>query len=204
MERNKDHVYTVYEELTEWFDEHRNKELLMEASYLKLIQEHIPHQGSILDVGCGTGEPLASFFIHKGYHLTGIDGSKNMVALCQKRFPQAQWQVADMRYLTLKQSFDLVLAWHSFFHLSPEEQPATLELLASFVKPQGLLVFTSGPEYGEVWGNNGGHDLYHASLSAETYQNLLEKNHFKVLAYKANDPECGDATVWVAKKEIRL
>ncbi|STX53988.1 methyltransferase [Legionella geestiana] len=39
----------------------------------------------------------------------------------------------------------------------------------------------SGPEYGEVWSDNGGHELYHASLSTEEYQQLLIDNHFKVL-----------------------
>ncbi len=202
MQRNKDHVYQVYEELIDWFDAHRSKELLIEAFYLKLIQVHIFPGSSVLDVGCGTGEPLARFFIQEGYQVTGIDGSKKMIALCQKRFPQASWEVADMRHLNRPDRFKLVLAWHSFFHLSPEEQPATLKLLCSLVKPQGLLVFTSGPEYGEIWGNNGGHDLYHASLSTETYQNLLTEHHFKILAHKIEDPACGGATVWVAQKEV--
>lgn len=63
-----------------------------------------------------------------------------------------------------------------------------------------MLIFTTGPEYGEVWSDNGGHELYHASLSTEEYEQILTNNHFKVLVHKINDPECGGATVWVAQK----
>lgn len=72
--------------------------------------------------------------------------------------------------------------------------------MASFVEQAGLLIFTSGPEYSEVWSDNGGHDLYHASLSTEEYKQILMDNNFKVLVHKIRDPECGEATVWVAQK----
>jgi hypothetical protein len=68
------------------------------------------------------------------------------------------------------------------------------------VEQNGLLIFTSGPEYGEVWGDNGGYDLYHASLSSEEYTQILLECHFKILVHNVRDPECGEATVWVAQK----
>ncbi|HAT1883616.1 TPA: class I SAM-dependent methyltransferase, partial [Legionella pneumophila] len=102
--------------------------------------------------------------------------------------------------LDLNEKFHAVIAWHSFFHLPHDDQRMTLKLLASYVDQNGLLIFTSGPEYDEVWSNNGGHDLYHASLSTEEYEQILIDNNFKVLAHKIRDPDCGDATVWVAQK----
>ena len=68
------------------------------------------------------------------------------------------------------------------------------------MEQNGLLIFTSGPEYGEVWGDNGGYDLYHASLSSEEYTQILLECHFKILVHNVRDPECGEATVWVAQK----
>lgn len=199
-ERNKNKVYQVYDEIIDWFDSHRNKELTMERFYLNLIQKHIPSEGKILDVGCGTGEPIARFLLEKSYKLTGVDASKKMIELCMKRFPDGKWLLADMRTLDLQEQFDAVIAWHSFFHLPHDDQRATLKLLATFVSQDGLLIFTSGPECGEVWSDNGGYDLYHASLSSEEYEQILTDNGFKVLTHKINDPECGDATIWVAQK----
>lgn len=198
--RNTDHVYQVYDEIIDWFDNARTKDLKMEKSYLNLIQKHLSLNSKILDVGCGTGEPLAQFLINAGYIVTGVDASKRMIERCKQRFPKGKWLLADMRTLDLNEQFHAVIAWHSFFHLSHDDQRRTLKLLASYVHQNGLLIFTSGPEYGEVWSDNGGHDLYHASLSTEEYQQLLIDNNFKVLVHKIRDPECGEATVWVAQK----
>lgn len=196
---NKHKVYETYDQIIDWFDAHRSKELTMESFYLAFIQEHIPANGSILDIGCGTGEPLARFFIEQGYQLTGVDASQNMIELCKKRFPDEKWILSDMRQIHLKQQFDLVIAWHSLFHLPHQDQRDALKLMAAHVKENGLLVFTSGPEYGEVWSDNGGYDLYHASLSIEEYKQILKKNHLDVLVLKVEDPNCGEATVWVAQ-----
>jgi ubiquinone/menaquinone biosynthesis C-methylase UbiE len=195
---NKEKVYEVYDEIIRWFDEARTK-TLMEKEYLDLIVNTVPKNSSILDLGCGSGEPIAKFFIEKGYQLTGVDGSANMISLCKKRFPQARWLVADMSELQLDEKFDVILAWHSFFHLTYEHQRKMFSFFKSHIKPNGVLAFTSGIEYGEVWGNNGGHELYHASLSTEEYRKLLAENNFNVLVHKEADPNCGEATVWVAQ-----
>ncbi|WP_115712368.1 methyltransferase domain-containing protein [Legionella sainthelensi] len=199
--KNKDKVYLVYDEIIDWFDSHRNKKLDMEKFYLDLLQNHIPPEGKVLDVGCGTGEPIAQFLIKKGYKVTGIDASKKMIHLCKQRFPNGKWLLADMRTLNLQDKYHAVIAWHSFFHLPHDDQRMVLKSLSSLVEQDGLLLFTSGPEYGEVWSDNGGHDLYHASLSAEEYTQILLDCHFKVLIHKVRDPECGEATVWVAQKK---
>ncbi|KTD50865.1 class I SAM-dependent methyltransferase [Legionella quateirensis] len=199
-ERNKDKVYQVYDEIIYWFDDNRSKDLNMEKFYLNFIQKYLKPKDKILDVGCGTGEPIAQFLITEGYDVTGIDASSKMIDLCKKRFPKNKWILADMRTLDLKELFHAVIAWHSLFHLPHDDQRMTLRLLASYVNHNGLLIFTSGPEYDEVWSDNGGYDLYHASLSTEEYKQILIDNNFKVLAHKIRDPECGDATVWVAQK----
>ena len=194
-------VYQSYEKISEWFDEHRDRSL-MEQKYLELMIKNIPKDGKILDLGCGMGQPIAQFFIERGYDLTGIDGSKKMIALCQLRFPQAQWVVGDMRHVSFKKTFDLALAWHSFFHLSQEDQREMLPKFAAHLNPGGLLAFTSGIEQGEVWSDNGGEQLYHASLSTAEYQLLLQQNHFEVIVHQVEDPECGEATIWIARKQI--
>ena len=196
---DKAKVYSRYDKIVAWFDQHRQKYPLMEKKYLELIATHTPKGGAILDLGCGTGKPIAQFFIDKGYYITGIDGSAQMIALCQKRFPDQNWITADMTDLDLPQRFDAIIAWHSFFHLTPRSQRAMFPIFKTHSKLGGLLVFTSGNEYGEVWSNNGGQQLYHASLAANEYQKLLKAASFEVLIHEINDPTCGNATVWVAR-----
>lgn len=197
--QNKDKVYESYEEIVQWFDDARTK-TLMESEYLNLIVNSVPAGGSVLDLGCGTGEPILQFFIGKGFKITGIDRSKKMIELCKKRFPNEKWIVLDMRNINLNQQFDVVLAWHSFFHLDQDSQRKMFKIFEAHVKPGGILAFTSGEEEGEVWSDNGGQELYHASLSTKEYNQLLEDASFKVLIHKIRDPECGEATIWVAQK----
>ncbi|WP_058534619.1 class I SAM-dependent methyltransferase [Legionella saoudiensis] len=199
--RHQKQVYKAYEHIVDWFDKARTK-TLMESEYLHLIVNSIPDGASVLDLGCGTGEPLAQFFIERGFKVIGVDGSEKMIELCRKRFPNEEWLVADMRELNLKRKFDVILAWHSFFHLDQASQRAMFPLFAAHLKPNGILAFTSGVEEGEVWSNNGGQDLYHASLSTGEYERLLKAAAFKILTHKINDPHCGDATVWVAQKVV--
>lgn len=197
--RNKQKVYKSYDEIVQWFDDARTK-TLMESEYLHLIANSIPVGSSILDLGCGTGEPIAQFFIEKGFKIVGVDGSKKMIALCKQRFPHEQWIVSDMRDIHLNQQFAAILAWHSFFHLDHDSQRKMFKLFAAHSKPGAILAFTSGDEEDEIWSDNGGQMLYHASLSTKEYEKLLHENAFEVLLHKARDPECGEATVWVAKK----
>lgn len=69
------------------------------------------------------------------------------------------------------------------------------------LNPGGILLFTSGKEQGETWSENGGVQLFHASLATADYQFLLEKHGFRVLMYKEDDAQCGGATVWMALLE---
>jgi len=123
-----------------------------------------------------------------------------MIELCKKRFPQERWIISDMLDIHLNEQFDIVLAWHSFFHLNHNSQRNMFKIFESHTKPRGILAFTSGVEFGEVWGDNGGEELYHASLSTEEYERLLRAASFNVLLHKIEDPECGDATIWIAQK----
>lgn len=191
-------VGAVYDQNVEWYERNRYKGL-QEQRYLEQVLAVIPPGGSVLDVGCGMGEPIAGFFIERGYALTGVDISPRMVQRCQQKFPQARFLCADMRTLALGEAFDAVIAWDSLFHLSADDQRKALSVLALHTNPRGVLVFTSGPVAGEAMGEMNGHALYHASLDPKEYKRLLTGHGFDVLDHTVEDPACGDHTVWVAQ-----
>lgn len=195
---NKDKVYQSYDKMYNWYDEHRSRELF-EKPYLDLAISHLKPKAKILDIGCGMGEPIGKYFIDQGFDLTGIDGSGELINLAKSRFPKARFYVQDMRTINLNEKFDLVIAWHSLFHLSREEQKSMFQIFESLINKQGILLFTTGHENGEVWSDNGGQMLYHASLDLEEYKKLLLKHNFEIIKYIKEDESCGGATVWVAK-----
>src|SRR3954454_15629512 len=94
----------------------------MEAGWLDRFRDLLPPRPAVLDLGCGSGEPMGRYLIERGCDLTGVDSAPEMIAMCEDRLPRQTWQVADMRALYLGRAFDGILAWDSFFHLSHDDQ----------------------------------------------------------------------------------
>jgi SAM-dependent methyltransferase len=191
-------VYHLYERYAREYDRDRGR-ALVERSYLDEMLDHLGERPRILDLGCGSGEPIARFFIEKGGELTGVDAAPAMITLCRQRFPKAHWLVADMRALDLESRFDGILAWDSFFHLGPDDQRRMFEIFAAHIAPRGLLLFTTGPQAGEATGDFYGNTLFHASLDRQEYDSLLDGAGFTVLRHRSEDPDCGLHTVWLAQ-----
>ena len=49
-----------YDRISTWFDEHRSRDLF-EKKYLDLVINELNGAGSVLDLGCGIGEPIAQY-----------------------------------------------------------------------------------------------------------------------------------------------
>ena len=192
-------MQAVYERQAAHFDSERDKSGL-EAGWLARFAEHLPAGASILDAGCGTGDPVSRWFIERGYSLTGVDYAPAMVAIAKRRFPQARWRLADLRTLDLGETVDGVLSWHGFFHLSPAEQRIGLERLCSHLKPGAPLLLTVGPHAGEAIGHVGGEPVYHASLDQAGYAAALDAAGFNVVDFVAEDASAGEASVVLARR----
>jgi len=191
-------VYKVYDKIADWFFENRYTGLL-EKKYLDKLLSSVPANATILDLGCGTGKPIMEYLLEKNLKVTGIDASSKMLEIARRNFPQETFIEQDMRLLDLNKKFDAIIAWDSFFHLPPADQPQMFARFKKYLNLGGILIFTSGTQHGEAWGLNGGENLFHGSLDTTEYQLLLNKHNFKTISHTVEDPECCGATVWVAK-----
>ena len=153
-----------------------------------------------MDLGCGSGQPIAAYLIENGCQVTGGDRSEVMLEMARESFPEQTWINVDMRHFRFDQQFDGILAWDSFFHLTPDDQRAMFAQFSAHAKRGAALMFTSGPSHGEAIGEMFGEPLYHASLDAEEYRALLAQYGFDVVKMVAEDAECTGHTVWLAKK----
>jgi len=190
-------IVGLYERHALAFDAERGR-TLFEALWLARFLALLSPGASILDIGCGSGEPIARHLIENGYAVSGVDSSPSLIGMCRTRFPTLDWQVADMRGLSLQRRFDGLLAWDSFFHLTHEDQRGMFAVFRAHAAPGAALMFTSGPAHGEAIGSFRGERLYHGSLAPSEYRALLAANGFAVVAHKAEDPACGGHTVWLA------
>lgn len=172
----------------------------MEAAWLDRFLGLLPPRPAVLDIGAGSGEPIARYLAGQGCAVTGVDSAPAMIALCREALPQQEWITADMRTLSLGRSFDGILAWDSFFHLRHADQRLMFPIFAAHAKPGTALLFTSGPGHGEAIGVFEGEPLYHASLDGADYRLLLQENGFVVVAQRVEHPACGGHTVWLAQR----
>ena len=95
---------------------------LAEKAWLDKFLELLPDEPSVLDMGCGFGEPIGRYLLEKGSAVTGIDASPELIQIARERVAEATWIVSDMRVLRLDTKFDGILAWNSTFHLTPNDQ----------------------------------------------------------------------------------
>lgn len=172
---------------------------LAERKWLDRFIARLPAKPKVLDIGCGPGEPIARYLLERGCAVTGIDAAPEMIEIAKGTFPGATWLVSDMRSLDLNTRFDGLLAWNSFFHLSPDDQRQMFPIFRRLAAADAALMFTSGPSFGEAIGTFEGDPLYHASLDATEYRRLLDSNDFDVVDHLVEDPEYGRHTIWIGR-----
>jgi len=191
-------IIPLYERHARQWDVERGR-ALFEKPWLDRFTSLLPQGASILDVGCGSGEPLARHLIEQGFRVSGIDASPTLISLCRERFPEHEWRVADMRTLAMEAHYSGLMAWDSFFHLSQDDQRRMFPVFRRHSAPGAALLFTSGPSHGEAIGTYCGESLYHASLDEAEYRSLLLASGFRVVQHIVEDPDCGGHTVWLAQ-----
>lgn len=196
-------IVSLYEKNTEYWLRRRATSTFFEKKYLDWILDNTTSGDSILDIGCGTGKPIAEYFIKNNRCVHGVDSSISMIQYAKGFFPSEKWTVLNMLDIDFNSEFNAVLAWDSFFHLCHEDQRKMIPLFARALQLNGLLVFTSGPEHGVAMGEFNGEPLYHASLASEEYRELLSSSGFEVVEYCPKDKECGEHTVWKCKLTLK-
>jgi 2-polyprenyl-3-methyl-5-hydroxy-6-metoxy-1,4-benzoquinol methylase len=198
MASEAERIIGLYQRYAIEWDRERGRSLF-EQAWLDQFLAVLAPRPSVLDIGCGAGEPIARYLAEKGCDVTGVDSSSALIGMCKDRFPDHEWFVADMRTLSLDRRYDGIMAWDSFFHLCPEDQRQMFPIFRKHARPNAALMFTSGHLYGEAIGTLQGEPLYHGSLDVEEYRWLLHQNGFDVVKNVVEDPDCGYRTIWLAQ-----
>lgn len=140
--------------------------------------------GKILDAGCGSGRD-ANYFAAKGFAVTGIDLSDNLLAYANEL---AQGNVIfhkmDLRAITLDSSFDGIWACASLLHLAREEFLPVLQSFRQILIPGGILFLLLKEGAGDRLVTSGtieGDTRYFTYYTREEIRTSLEEAGFKVL-----------------------
>ena len=133
-----------------------------DAGLLAFIREallHLPPSSVVLDVGCGTGKPVASSLAAAGHRVIGIDLSDTMVELSRKAVPSGSFEVADMRDYVPKEQVNAVFSILSHLQMGREGIEEMVGKWARWLEVGGLLMICTLPaEDCEHRGPNAGYD----------------------------------------------
>jgi len=150
-------------------------------------------QGSLLDVGCGTGE-LLNYFRKKGWEVQGVEPNPQARLFGKQSY---NLSVEDERMLQSypPSSFDVISLWHVLEHV-PDLNQRIVDL-KKLLKPNGLLFIAlpnlTSPDaqyYGSIWaGLDVPRHLYHFTpntvlrLASQHSLSLIKSFPMKMDAY---------------------
>jgi SAM-dependent methyltransferase len=153
-------------------------------------------RGSVLDVGCGTGEN-ALFLAERGFAVAGIDGAPTAIKKARGKAKQrglkASFEVADALSLpTPERPFDTVIDSGLFHVFSDEERVRFAESLGHVLRSGGTYFLTcfSDRQPGD-WGPR---RVTQAEIRT-TFRERWRVNSIRPSAFETN---VGDAQAWLA------
>ena len=168
-----------YNKIAEKWAEERDKsfpgKLVMDFS------SKIKPNGKILDIGCGTGYPIAKYFSDNGFSVTGIDISENMLQKAiEQNMKNAKFYLCDFFEYKPIEKQDGIIAFDSFFHFPKERQNEIFAKVSDWINTGGYLLFTHGNEDSEIEGNMFGEVFYYSALDTKEVHKLLLESGFKI------------------------
>lgn len=139
-----------------------------EPAFLDRLLIDMPPAGKILDLGCGTGRPIAEFLLKRGFDVTGVDQAEDLLALARQRLPQGRWLQARMESFEPDETYDGAVIWDSLFHIPRAQHAPILEKTVDCLRPGAKLMLTVGGSAHPAFTDTMfGHTFFYDSLTPE-------------------------------------
>ncbi|MGU3314823.1 class I SAM-dependent methyltransferase [Sphingomonas sp. M6A6_1c] len=110
-------------------------------------KSNLPASAAILDIGCGSGVPIARALVEDGYSVWGIDTSPSLIAAYRRHFPDmpAACEPAQ-RSAFFDRTFVGAVSIGLVFLLAPSDQQQLLGNVSSVLEPGGRFLFSAPRE----------------------------------------------------------
>ena len=153
----------------------------LRETYVTRFLELLPDQPDVLELGCGTGVPVAAMLADRSsYH--GVDVSPQMIALARRQVPAGRFQVADMREFTApRSSVDGVVALYSIVHVPRRDHAALFRSIHGWLRPGGWFLAALHARDEEGWLEDDWLDagpMFWSGFNAATNVALVEEAGF--------------------------
>jgi len=115
-----------------------------EREYVDALLGGLPVPSSILDLGCGTGRPIAEYVMSRGHRVTGVDQAEALLSLARGRYPNGTWIASSIEAFAPSETFGAIVCWDALFHIDRSEHEALFARFARMLRPGGRLMLTAG------------------------------------------------------------
>ncbi len=159
-----------------------------EAPWVARLLAGLSPASSVLDLGCGNGEPIARALAAAGHHVTGVDLAPEQVRRAAACVPGGTFLVGDMTAIELPPgAFRGAIAWDAPFHVPPEEHPALYARIRGWLRRGAPLVISLGDAEGELYTTHLGAPIYYGSIPPPDALAALVAAGFHVLDQRVDD-----------------
>lgn len=106
--------------------------------------ENLPGQTEILDLGCGTGVPVAKLLSDRGFRITGVDRSAKLLEKARENLPAVDFLQIEIEDYEITGLYDGVVLWDVLFHIPRAVHRTIMDKIFHALRPGGLLILSSG------------------------------------------------------------
>lgn len=172
--------------------------------YVGLILKGLAPGARVLDLGCGTGEPVARHVTERGFRVVCVDESAKMLEIARRVVPGAAFVLADMRGLSLEGTFAAAVAWDSLFHVERGSHREIFRKLWGLLDAGGRLLLSAGGTGHEGFTSEMyGRDFFYSAHEPAETARLLASEGFAVELCEEDDPSSRGHIAIVARKVTR-
>lgn len=159
----------------EW-DAARSQLFSYEPTFLDHLLINMRPGSRILDLGCGSGRPIAEFLLQRGFLVTGVDQAEALLSLARQRLPEGRWLQAEMEAFEPDEIYDAAIIWDSLFHIPREHHEPILRKTVRSLRPGGRLMLTAGgSDHPAFTDTMYGHTFFYDSLTPEKTVSVLQE-----------------------------
>ncbi len=112
--KKKENSLHFFEDIAEKRDKWKKRNAYYWKDLERFCDFLIPEYASVLEIGCGTGDLLASL---KSRKKTGIDFSRKMIDIAKKKYPEILFQVMEAENLLMEEKFDYIIISNTIGYL---------------------------------------------------------------------------------------
>ena len=151
-------------------------------------RDNLKNSGTVIDIGCGTGMPIAHILMEEGYEVFGIDASPNFIAAFRRHFPYAQSACESAQDSAFfHRRFNAAIAVGLLFLLNEDDQRKVIHKIAKSLEPGGRFLFSAPREKGHWRDSLTGRRS--VSLGEHEYEQILKKSGLKLAACLVDEGE---------------